>query len=441
VELRDAQKAFGPRAHALAQKVDAAKAALAEIAVAVAGATALERREEAAEAAEAAEASEAAAKPGVELHRPYFVAFEEADAMKALNCPSDELHSALAHFAYRAKEHVTLFSKFPTKLKLRFFGRTEVSDLAQRIKLLGKVLPLAKKCNGVYTIETAKALAELGGQPGQLSNALWQAGGNEFKVEKADYGYMVLVKRQVGEAQIQEWAEEISSINSRARENSIEKLDAAFIALTRAAEAATKPPAAEEACEEKADRGQLVHKALNELIDAYFATTVDPSAVVAGDPEERKRRLHQALGEEYRARQERPQPWRPSGPGGPTGASAPSAGAASGGEPAMPAEERKAIERDAVFSVTARLVMSPDWPDLPSDEPAAVAHTAAQFLAGIGSMVMPAAKWRDHRCWGACRNFGEFDLLEELVLSALERIRTLKSSRRAAQAAQAMPSK
>lgn len=379
----------------------------------------------AAEAAQYAESPEAAGK--VEMHQPFYVSFEESDATKALNCPADELHSALAHFAFRAKEHVTLYSKFPTKLKLRFFGRSDVSELSERITLLGKVLPLAKKCSGVYTIETAKALSVLGGQPGQLSNALWQAQGNEFSVEKAEYGYMVLVMKQVGEQQIQAWSEEISSINSRARENGIEKLDAAFIALTRAAEVADAAQGQDTSLQQDSGASELtVHQALSGLIDSYFAATRDPSSVVAGDWQEKQRRLQKALGQDFRGQRTTTVPdsapkIHGSGP----------AQSSSGGNAteAVGGEERHAAQRAAIYTLTARLVMSSDWPDMPSDDPRAVAHTAAQFLAGIGSMMMPATKWRDHRCWGACRKYADFDELEELVASSLQKLNALRAAK------------
>ena len=35
-----------------------------------------------------------------------------------------------------------------------------------------------------------EAIAAMGGTAGQLSNGLWQARGDEFSVEKADFGYM-----------------------------------------------------------------------------------------------------------------------------------------------------------------------------------------------------------------------------------------------------------
>lgn len=36
----------------------------------------------------------------------------------------------------------------------------------------------------------SQAIAAMGGTAGQLSNGLWQARGDEFSVEKADFGYM-----------------------------------------------------------------------------------------------------------------------------------------------------------------------------------------------------------------------------------------------------------
>lgn len=35
-----------------------------------------------------------------------------------------------------------------------------------------------------------EAIAAMGGTAGQLSNGLWQARGDEFSVERADFGYM-----------------------------------------------------------------------------------------------------------------------------------------------------------------------------------------------------------------------------------------------------------
>lgn len=311
--------------------------------------------------------------------------------------------SALAHFAYRAKAHVTLFSSFPTKLKLRFF-KSSPEELAAQDSLLRRILPLTKKTGPVHTLETARALAHLGGRPGDLSNALWQARGDEFSMEKADYGYLVVVSKPVVEAQIEEWASAISSINTTARQNSIEKLDAAFIGLTRAAEAANAGAATNS---DQTDPATVpADQMLNELIDAYFCATSDPSAVVAGNVEERQRRLAHVLGGDFHA----------------AGESAASRGASA------QAVVRNVIPEGAVYPTVARLLMSAEWPTLPSEELSDIAHTAAQFLAGIGTMMMPAKRWRDHSCWGKFKDHGDFDRLEDLVTAAVERFRTLKST-------------
>jgi len=76
--------------------------------------------------------------------------------------------------------------------------------------------------------------------------------------------------------------------------------------------------------------------------------------------------------------------------------------------------------RDAVFSVVARLLMSPDWPKIVSDQ-TAVAHAVSQLLAGIGSVVCPAKTWRGHTYWGKFRDLGDFDVLKEFVEAALTR--------------------
>lgn len=180
---------------------------------------------------------------GREGSRPFFVAFEEKEAAGLLNCPEDELHSALVHFAHGAQGHVKLFSRFPTKLKMRFF-KSDPEELMKQDPLLRKVLPMAKKHGPVYTLTTAQAVAVMGGRPSQLSNALWRAQGDDFTVEKAEFGYMVAVWKPADENQIEEWASRISSINATARVNSIGKVDAAFIALSRAFEKAEEAEAA-----------------------------------------------------------------------------------------------------------------------------------------------------------------------------------------------------
>ena len=160
--------------------------------------------------------------------------------------------------------------------------------------LLRKVLPLAKKNGPVYTLDTAKAMATLGGTAGQLSNGLWQAQGDEFSVEKAEYGYMLAVRKPVTEDQIKEWAEQISQVNVRARESAVEKLDASFIVLTRAADASDRQKVSDPDAEVPA-----AHTMLHTLINAYFAAVEDPSAVVAGSAEERRRVLASALGTDF----------------------------------------------------------------------------------------------------------------------------------------------
>jgi len=351
--------------------------------------------------------------------KAYCVALDEKEVSREMNCSTDELHSVLAHLSRHARGFTSLISNFPTKLKLRFF-RTDADELAKIDPLLGQVLPLAKKIGPVHSIETAKALAKMGGNAGQLSNALWQARGDEFSMEKADYGYMLSVLKPVSDAQLEDWALQISNINIRAQENSVEKLDAAFIALSRAAEAVD-----EDAKHNPDDACNSVDSTLTGLIDAYFAATDDPSHVVAGDGDIRRRLLSSALGEEYHNSvslrhaqqlvQKTPMPATVSRQEQPDGSDASSS--------------QEQLQSGVVCATVARLVTSPDWPDFPSDDPDAVAHAVAQFLAGIGSVVLPARRWREHRFWGRFRNIGDFQLLEELVRGAVVKIRGLNRPR------------
>lgn len=353
----------------------------------------------------AAEACNGEAVPEVPgSWKPYYVAFDEAEIAKDLNIQQDELHSVLAHFAHKARSHIILHSKFPTKMKLRFF-RTDPEELAKQDPFLRKIVPIAKASGGVHTVDTARALALLGGQPSQLSNGLWQAQGDEFSIEKADYGYMVAVLRPADEALVETWVSQVVSINQIAHRNGVAKLDAVYCALARAAGAG----AGATNCESEAE-----HKpgtVLANLIDAYFGAMSDPSAAVAGDVVEQRQLLRSALGDEYN-------PARVSIAAGHTIVT-PSAGSTT--------EDRLQLEANAVYSVVARLVIDKDWPKLPTDDASSVAHAAAQFLAGIGSQMMPAKKWKDHRCWGKFKEFRDFELLEELVQSAYVKLQKLQA--------------
>ena len=170
---------------------------------------------------------------------------------------------------------------------------------------------------------------------------------------KADYGYMLVVRKPVSSAQIEDWANQISGINVKARESAVEKLDASFIALTRAAEASERQKVADPSADVPA-----AHTTLHDLIDAYFAAVEDPSAVVAGSGEERRRLLSSALGAEYHtsvAMQARPILRVPAERKRP--------------EPAAPAGSGSSQLRGvAVVAAVTRLLLDPAWPQLPCEE-------------------------------------------------------------------------
>jgi len=363
--------------------------------------------------------------------KPFLVSFEEREMANELNISTDELHSVMVHLGNRAKGSIVLHSRFPTKLKLRFFGRSSADELAKQDPLLRRLLPLAKKHGPVHTIETAKVVALLGGAPSQLSRALMQAGGDDFSVEKAEYGYMLSIVQPVGEPQVQAWAEDIAQIGAQVRSLNIEKLDAAFVALSRAAEAGTERGNAmvklgsgdAGLSKEKIELPPTSDQVLNELINSYFATRSSFSLVVGGSKEECGRVMRAALGNDYSA----------------PGVAKRNGVVVAGAEEAKEVVDttRQEVEAGAVYSVVLRLVLSSEWPNLPTDEPASVARVVAQFLAGFGSVMMPAKNWRTHRCWGRFRQVLAFERLEELVVSALEKHQTQKLERAAAVAAAA----
>mmetsp|Transcript_46468 Transcript_46468/g.108233 ORF Transcript_46468/g.108233 Transcript_46468/m.108233 type:complete len:942 (-) Transcript_46468:115-2940(-) len=324
--------------------------------------------------------------------KPYHIAFDEHEASRALACPLDELHSVLVHMGYRAAEYLTLYSRFPTKLKLRFF-KSDPKELEEADPFLRRILPMAKVVSGVHTLQTAKVLASLGGQPGQLANALWAARGDEFSVEKSGFGFMVAVHKQPSEEQLEAWAADISEVNTRARSNSVDKVDAVYMALIRAAEASRSGSSEDAAAAD----------VLNELIDAYFAATKDPSAVVAGGDEHRTRRLQAALGSTARAPQSE------------TGTRA-----ASQLEAATPSAAL-AKNKEAVYMTVTRIMVRPDWQVVMSQDLHAVAHAVAQYLAGIRSVAMPSPQGARHPCWAQFKHIGDFTVLEELVVDAFQR--------------------
>jgi len=155
---------------------------------------------------------------------------------------------------------------------------------------------------------------------------------------------------------------------------------------------------------------------LTSVIDAYFAATSDPTAVVAGDGREQVRMLRQALGADYIPPTRTQQSMQE---GSHSGGSTYSGG------------KRQELEGNAVYSVVARLMAGQDWPTLPSDDPSAISHAVAQFLAGIGTPMLPAKKWKDHRCWGRFKEFQDFECLEELVGSAHARFQSARAAQRA----------
>jgi len=312
-----------------------------------------------------------------------------------------------------------LHSRFPTKLKIRFFGQKTADELTKEDPLLRRLMPLAKKVGPTHTIETAKAVALLGGAPSQLSGALMQAQGQDFNVEKAEFGYMIQVLRPTSEEQLHNWSESIAGIGAQVRALNIEKLDAAYVALSRSAEASLEYSNAKvklmERGGELSELPRSADEVLNELINAYFSTQDSFSQVVSGSKEECDRVMRSALGREY------------SAPGVANRQGVVMAGAVQKQDAAD--VSRCEAEADVVYSVVMRLTLGSDWPKLPTDEPAAVARVVAQFLAGIGSLMMPAKNWRTHRCWGRFRQVLEFPRLEELVLSAMEKHRAQQADR------------
>merc|ERR1712232_1033292 len=92
---------------------------------------------------------------------------------------------------------------------------------------------------------------------------------------------------------------------------------------------------------------------LNGVIDSYFGATSDPSAVVAGGDEVRKKMLQGALGGEYSKPSETTQvPRGRSGARGDVASSTPSGGTGDGSTSSY-----QPLKRELVYPTLARLIM------------------------------------------------------------------------------------
>eukprot|EP00434_Breviolum_minutum_P005772 symbB.v1.2.005087.t1/scaffold234.1/size257806/6 len=128
--------------------------------------------------------------------------------------------------------------------------------------------------------------------------------------------------------------------------------------------------------------------------------TKEPSTMLAGSGKEKRQRMEAALGAEYNVASQA-RPLQAATIATPSVATGPAPSATS------------------VRVAVARLLMDPAWPDIPCPELESIVHAVAQFLAGIGSTVLPSRKWNQHQYFGHFRNKGEFKNLEELVREAV----------------------
>lgn len=349
--------------------------------------------------------------------RPYNVSFQDREMARDLNCTTVELHSILAQLVFREPARVRLISSFPTKMKLRFF-KSEIEDIMKIDSFLNQVFPLAKKCAGVHTLDTAQLVAHLGGPPGEITQALYNSQGDEFRVQKADFGFMVTVLLPTTVVEVETFAADISAFNAKTRVNSIEKLDAVYMALTRAPRIIKS---------DESGAPSTTDKALNSLINDYFSAGADGSLLqaVSGDQKEQQKLMQEALGGEFRHR---------GSAVGSMHSSSASTSATSSSTSSTSSSSANQVDKAQVYQVTARLIMGADWPEMNVSDRDGVARAAAQFLAGIGSMMLPAKTWKNHACWGKFKSFSDFDLLHEMVAESIDKVHRLKAAQEAAKA-------
>eukprot|EP00746_Dinoflagellata_sp_MGD_P141176 gnl/MRDRNA2_/MRDRNA2_74331_c0_seq2.p1 gnl/MRDRNA2_/MRDRNA2_74331_c0~~gnl/MRDRNA2_/MRDRNA2_74331_c0_seq2.p1 ORF type:complete len:1515 (+),score=328.52 gnl/MRDRNA2_/MRDRNA2_74331_c0_seq2:388-4545(+) len=320
------------------------------------------------------------------------VTFDEKIISRELNTPVDEVHSVLAQLALRSDGYLRLYSSFPTQLKIRFF-KTDVKLLKERDPFLRMLLGNAKVNSGVHTIQTGDAISRLGCEPSRLFSTLWECCGEEYTVEKDSYGFLLsIVKIPPLEKQMA-WASEISTIARQTKDSALTKLDAAFVAFSRTAEAKTHEQDA----------------VLNKHLDAYFGAppSADAVEVLAGGDVERANILRQALGSEFVERQDR---------------ACDSAGA-----------KRQAALKVQVYAQVARLLSTGGFPEYITDDTDSKARAVAQILAGVGSSMFPVKTWKTNPCWAKFENTMDFSLLKDLVAESMlelqERMKKMASIR------------
>eukprot|EP00392_Amoebophrya_sp_AT5.2_P001528 g1530.t1 len=183
------------------------------------------------------------------------VVLNEKETARILGCEPDEVHSLLANLERLSGDAFRLYSSFPAKVKLKFFGKDAGPDaLLQKDIFLSQLLPLCRVNQGVHSVDTLQAIKKL--QPPQqttnnsknvafsvaatpaefLTNLNVCAGIHKIAVERENYGYLIEVLKEPETSELQRWGCTLKAHVRQVEQVAAEQIDACYCAFVRVAE-------------------------------------------------------------------------------------------------------------------------------------------------------------------------------------------------------------
>ncbi|CAD7924530.1 unnamed protein product [Amoebophrya sp. A120] len=181
------------------------------------------------------------------------VVLNEKETARILGCETDEVHSLLANMERLSGDAFRLYSSFPAKVKLRFFGKTEdeksPEQLMERDLFLAQLLPLCRVNAGVYSFDTLKAIKQLqpekgskssfsvASTPGEfLTNLHVCAGLHRIAVDRDNYGYLIEVLREPSQQDLKTWCCSLKAHVRQVETVAAEQIDSCYCAFYRVAQ-------------------------------------------------------------------------------------------------------------------------------------------------------------------------------------------------------------
>lgn len=236
----------------------------------------------------------------------YSVLLPTKDTCNKLGCEEDEIHSLLATLERLSNNAFVLYSRFPGRIKLRFYD-TPPQEIAETDIFLRQLLPLCRQNSGVYTFDTVQTLKQLcaeatasaavaasaaassektttkkspkpilnvAASPSDfLTNLNVAANLHKFAIDREQYGYLVQVLGDPEDDLVEGWAAALKSHAREAEQVSAQQIDACFCAFMKVAELGpqTVVQASRQVPAEQANILNAQTTALREKIEIYFS--------------------------------------------------------------------------------------------------------------------------------------------------------------------------